>query len=124
MPKPDLKPVNLGSIARGALMELFELEIAKVAANIADSNTKATAKRKVTFELIFQPDQERRGIDVTTRASVKLAGIADHSSRIYLGKDTENRPLLFDSDPRQDLLFEPPAEKENILDFKQSASGE
>jgi hypothetical protein len=122
--KPDLQPVNLGSSAHGALMELFNLEIAKIAANIADSNTKATAKRKVTFELVFQPDADRKAIDVTTRASVKLAGIADHSSRIYLGKDTEDRPLLFDTDPRQDWLFEQPKEKENVLDFKQTASGE
>ena len=90
MSKPVLQPVNLGSIAHGVLMELFELEIAKIAANIDDKNTKATAKRKVTFELIFAPDADRRAIDVTTRASLKLAGIADHASRVYLGKDTAN----------------------------------
>ena len=117
MSKPVLQPVNLGSIAHGALMELFELEIAKIASNIDDKNTKATAKRKVTFELIFAPDADRRAIDVTTRAILKLAGITDHASRVYLGKDTENRALLFDCDPRQDLLFEPLAETSNLLGF-------
>ena len=50
MAKPDLQPVNLGSIARGALMELFEIEIAKLAANIADTKTKATKERRLTLE--------------------------------------------------------------------------
>lgn len=117
MAKPDLQPVNLGSIARGALMELFELEIAKIAANIADNNTKATKERRLTLELCFKPDPDRKAIDVTTRASLKLAGIADHASRVYLGRDTDNRPLLFDVDPRQEVLFEPPQADENVLQF-------
>jgi hypothetical protein len=117
MPKPDLQPVNLGSIARGALMELFEIEIAKVAANIADTKTKATKERRLTLELSFKPDADRKSIDVTTRANIKLAAIADHASRVYLGRDTENRPLLFDSDPRQELLFEAPAETSNVMQF-------
>jgi hypothetical protein len=115
--KPDLQPVNLGSIARGALMELFEIEIAKLAANIADTKTKATKERRLTLELSLKPDQDRKTIDVTTRASLKLAPIADHASRVYLGKDTDGHPLLFDTDPRQELLFEPPAADKPVLQF-------
>lgn len=100
MAKPDLQPVNLGSIARGALMELFMIEIDKVAANIADTNTNATEERRLTLELILKPDAYRKAIDVTTRASLKLAPVADHASRVYLGRDTDNHPLLFDMEPR------------------------
>jgi hypothetical protein len=117
MARLDLQPVNLGSVARGALMELFGLEIPKIAANIDDKNTNATKERRLTLELIFKPDADRRSIDVTTRASLKLASIADHASRVYLGKDTEGRPLIFDTDPRQELLFEPPLANENVLEF-------
>ena len=117
MPKPDLQPVNLGSIAHGALLEIFNLQIPKIAANIADTNTKATKERRITLELIFKPGLDRKAIEVTTRSSVKLASIADHASRVYLGKDANNQPLLFDIDPRQELLFEPPKKDENLLEF-------
>jgi hypothetical protein len=116
--KPELTPINLGSIARGALMELFNIEIAKVAANIDDKSTKATKERKITFEIAFKPDADRRAIDVTTRAQTKLAPVADHASRVYLGKDDAGHVYVFDQDPRQELLFQPPAENQNVLDFK------
>jgi hypothetical protein len=118
MAKPNLEPVNLGSVAKGALMELFELEIAKIAANIDDKSTKATKKRVLTLQLTFNPDPDRRSIDVTTWAITKLAPVADHASRVYLGKDESGRAYLFNEDPRQELLFEPPEQKENVLDFK------
>jgi hypothetical protein len=117
MPKPDLQPVNLGSISRGALMELFEIEIVKIAQNIADSKTKATTKRKLTLELTFAPDIDRKVLDVTANAKTKLAGIADHASRAYLGKGTDGQPYIFDEDPRQETLFDPPAEDRSVLQF-------
>jgi hypothetical protein len=117
MPKPDLQPVNLGSISRGALMEIFEIEIAKIAANIADTKTTATKKRKLTLQLTFAPDHDRKVIDVTAQAKTTLAGIADHSSRAYLGKDAEGHTYIFDEDPRQEMLFEPPAEDDVVLQF-------
>ena len=99
-------------------MELFELEIAKIGANIADTSTKATKERELTLKLSFKPDLDRKSIDVTTRAILKLAGIADHASRVYLGKDTDGHPLLFDTDPRQELLFEAPVAENTVLQFE------
>jgi hypothetical protein len=119
MSKPDLQPVNLGSIARGALMEIFEIEIAKIAQNIADTKTGATKKRKLTISLSFKPDPDRKVIQVYTNASTTLAGPEEHCSRVYMGKDTTGAFLIFDTDPRQELLFEPPAADENLLHFGQ-----
>lgn len=116
--KKKLDPVNLGSIARGAAMEIFEIEIAKIAANIADPNTKAAKKRKLTLEFTFAPDTDRRAIDVTTSSKTSLAGVTEHASRVYLGKDAEGHPYILDQDPRQELLFEPEPEEKNVLDFK------
>jgi hypothetical protein len=94
MPKPDLQPVNLGSISRGALMELFEIEIDKIAKNIAGTKTKATQKRKLVLELTFAPDIDRKVLDITANAKTKLACIADHASRAYLGKGTDGQPYI------------------------------
>lgn len=116
--KSELQPLNLGSIARGAGLELFNIEIAKVAANIDDKSTDATAAREITLKFKFKPDAERKSLQVTTKASSKLAPVSDHASRAYLGKDEAGTVYVFDSDPRQDILFQPPAAQENLLDFK------
>lgn len=116
--RPELEPVNLGSISRGALMEIFEIEIVKIAENIADTKTKATKKRKLTLELTFQPDPDRKTLKVTATAKTTLADIADHASRAYLGKGTDGKPYIFDTDPRQEMLFEPPAKENTLLSFK------
>jgi hypothetical protein len=121
--KKKLDPVNLGSIARGAAMEIFEIEIAKIAANIADPNTKAVKKRKLTLEFTFAPDTDRRAIDVTTSSKTSLAGVSEHASRVYLGKDSDGNPYILDQDPRQEMLFDPPPRNENLVDFKDLASG-
>lgn len=123
--KPQLEPLNIGSIARGALLELFEASALKVAQNIADTSTDADAARKITLELSFKPDGDRRAVKLTTTATCKLATISKHVSRVYLGKDDSGKVYLFDQDPRQDVLFEPPTPSENVLDWKAAqAKGE
>lgn len=122
MPIPDLEPLNLGSISRGALLALFEANVLKVAQNIADTSTEAETTRTVTIKLKFKPDSDRRGIRVTATASCDLAAIAPHVSRAYIGKDDTGQAYLFDRDPRQDVLFAPPAKDENVLDFINGSS--
>ena len=117
MPKLDLQPVNLATIARGAALKIFDIEIAKIAANIADTKTWATKKRTLNLKITFEPDVDRRMIEVTTSSKIKLASIADHASRAWLGKDDAGNPYILDQDPRQELLFEPPSEDKQVLQF-------
>lgn len=118
MPKPDLTPVNLGSIARGAALELFEKCMADVAKNIADTDTDEEAARTISLTFKIKPESDRRTLHITTSAKTTLAGARDHASKVYLGKSTEGQMLLFLEDPRQDVLFEAPKATNNILDFK------
>lgn len=120
---PKLEPVNLGSVAKGALMELFTRAAGQVAANIDDKATVATATREIILSIKFKPDSDRRAIEVSTNAKVKIAAAADHSSRLYTGKDDSGKTYLFDSDPRQETLFQPPPKEENLLDFKTLSAG-
>ncbi|HEU5397959.1 MAG TPA: hypothetical protein VFV77_01655 [Gammaproteobacteria bacterium] len=118
MPKPDLEPLNLGSIAKGAALELFAKAIEEVAANIADTDTEATATREIALIFKIKPEGDRRTLQVTSRSKIKLAAVADHSSRAYIGKDAAGKPYVFDQDPRQETLFDPPPkDRENIIDF-------
>lgn len=121
MPKPDLEPTNLGSIARGALLELFEKSALKVAQNIADTSTNATAVRTITLKLKFKPDVDRRAVQVITTAECKTAGVSEHVSRAYIGKDDEGGVYIVDQDPRQDVLFQAPAQDQSVIQFAQKA---
>lgn len=117
MSKPDLNPINLGSIARGAALELFDMAMTKVTANIADSATDPDAAREITLKFKFKPDSDRRCCQVFTTAQTKLAGCEEHVSKIYLGKDESGKVYAFDADPRQETLFQPPPADRNLLEF-------
>lgn len=118
MPKPDLTPLNLGSIARGAALELFEKCLGEVVKNIADTDTDEEASRGITLTFKFKPEGDRRTVHITTSAKTTLAGARDHASKVFLGKTTEGQTLIFAEDPRQDVLFEPPKQADNLFEFK------
>lgn len=118
MPKPDLTPLNLHTMARGAANELFEKALNQVAANIADTDTPWENLRSITLTFKIKPESDRRTTHVTCSAKTTLAGASDHHSKAFLGKTTDGQVLVFDQDPRQDVLFEAPKQDENLLDFK------
>lgn len=118
MPKSDLNPIHIGSIARGAAIELFEKALTQVTDNIADKSIDATASREIILKFKFKPDEDRRCAQVVTTAVTKLAGCEEHVSKIYLGKDESGKSYAFDSDPRQEVLFQPPATDTNLLEFQ------
>lgn len=51
--------MQLSEIGGGALQEVFELELKKLLLNIRDPNTDAKAKRKITIDLSFKPNEKR-----------------------------------------------------------------
>lgn len=124
MAKPELNALNLGSIARGAALELFEKCLIDVAKNIADTDCAAESGRSISITFKFKPESDRRTIHVSTSAKTTLAGAEEHSSKAYIGKTTEGGVFLCDQDPRQDVLFEAPVKADNLLDFgKETAAG-
>lgn len=95
-----MKPVTLGTIAGGVANELFATEMAKVAANIQDINTPHTAKRKITIEFMFAPDDERRETKVTVSAKTTLAPIKSFSKTVWCGK-SGGKPTMYSQDDKQ-----------------------
>jgi hypothetical protein len=113
------KPADLATIARGALMELFTIEAARVAANIADVQTVATAPREIILRLKIKPTSDRVGLDIESTASSKMASVAKHSSTAYIAKDKAGKAYIVTEDQRQQMLFEPPAKAE-VFDMPQA----
>jgi hypothetical protein len=70
--KSELDKVSVVQMARGAILERVDYEMAKVLDNIIDPNTKATGKRKITVTLDLVPDDERRVINLSASAKSTL----------------------------------------------------
>lgn len=119
----EIIPINFATINDGALIEAFEIELAKVLANIADCNTPATSTRSLTLKLVLKPQSDRIVILSEVHCSSSLAPIEKHESKIYLGKSTEGGLVAFDGDPRQMSLWtSPKATKPEPIEFKQQGS--
>lgn len=100
-----MEPMTLGTIAAGALEELFGAELSKVLANIQDVNTDPKAKREIAIKLIFSPTEDRDMTDVKVQCSAKLAGLLTVKTRAFLGRQN-GRLVAVEHDPKQTKLFD------------------
>lgn len=107
-----MKASTLQNIADGAAVELFQHELAKIAANIADPNTKATAKRKVTLTFEFAPDEDREEVHCHVSAKSSLASTRGYGKTVYTGK-MDGKPTIFSGDTKQMEMF-----SENVAQVK------
>lgn len=72
----EMRKVSLENIGKpGLVPELFDHELAKVLANIADVNTETKTKRKILIEIEFTPDNDRQNLGLKIGVTSKLAPI-------------------------------------------------
>lgn len=97
--------VTLASIGNGAALELFDHELTRVIANIADVNTSGKAKREINIKIVIQPDEDRGIGFATLEVKSKLASVRPVNSTMYFGKkdgrlvavtNNFNQPGMFD----------------------------
>lgn len=67
----------------GALLEKADNELERVLANIADINTNATKKRKITIEIEFAPNNDRKRIRVLASAKSKIEPTAPIETTLF-----------------------------------------
>lgn len=83
---PD-RQKSILEMARGAFLERVDYVMTDVMANIQDPNTSATAKRKLTITLEFQPDDDRQTISVKCVAKPTLAPTNPVVTSLYVADD-------------------------------------
>jgi len=81
-------------MAAGAIAERADYEVKKIMDNILDVNTPATKKRKLTLEVTFAPDDERRHISVTVTAKSKLEPTSPVATSLYMTPDRGTGELV------------------------------
>lgn len=79
--------INLEKFAGGALAEKFNMAFQEVLDNIADPNTGHKAKRKITVELTFEPNEERQLSQVDVQVKTKLAPSKSVGTTILIDRD-------------------------------------
>lgn len=106
MTGPLMRETTLDNIADGAAVELFQHELKRIAKNIADPNTKPTAKRKITLTFEFAPDEVREEVHVHVSVKATIANTKGYTKTVYAGK-RNGVPTIFGNDQKQlDMLDE------------------
>lgn len=96
--------VTLAGLANGGAVELFDRELARVLANIADPNTEPKTVRKITVEVFIKPQEDRESGQIAVRVASKLAPNKPMASTVYMGQQG-GRLVAVTIDPRQHDMF-------------------
>lgn len=72
-------------MARGAVIEQINLEMAAILANIQDLNTEPDKARTLTVKVTFKPDNSRQNVKVSYDVTRKLAPAAPIETSLYCG---------------------------------------
>jgi hypothetical protein len=92
---------TLNNVAGGAAAELFEHELQKVLANIADDEMPATATREITLKISFKPSATRQEVAYAVTADSKLPkGIGGTVGLMYVVND-DGELKASNSNPKQ-----------------------
>jgi hypothetical protein len=101
------EPVTLITIGNGALLELFDRELARVVADVLDPNTQATTTRKIRIDVQIKPNEDRNESLVAYSVSATLGKAKSFGSKFYFGR-INGVPMAVEGDKRQKSLFDKP----------------
>jgi hypothetical protein len=97
--------VTLSNLCGGAVEEVFQREWAAMLANVADVNTDAEAKRKVTLEFEIKPFEDRSGAQITFHCKSKTVPVVAVKGTVFL----QRKGLVMVAvphDPKQIRMFD------------------
>lgn len=86
-------------MAAGAIEEKVDYEVSRVIENIIDPNTKPDAKRKITITLEFQPDSERKHINLSATAKSTLVPTASVNTSMMITSDGNGEMVIAEMVP-------------------------
>jgi len=88
--------ICLSRIANGELEEKFQHELARVLQNLMDVNTPFKDKRKITIDMIFEQNEERREIQISLAVKSKLAPRVPVKTHFGTGRDLKTGKLYIE----------------------------
>ena len=98
-----MKNVDLVTMQRGVVIDMFNEEFEKVLNNIADDNVEPDAVRDITIKLQIKPDKTRKTAATKVDVNSKLAPVKSSDGMLFIGME-ENKPVAYEDDCRQEDL--------------------
>ena len=86
--------VDVNTLAGGALLERLNIELQRMAENIADPNTKADAVRSVTIEIKVKPDETRSIAVSEINVKSKLAPSKGIPTKFIVDRDNSGKAVI------------------------------
>ncbi|MFX3635427.1 MAG: hypothetical protein ACE3L7_04010 [Candidatus Pristimantibacillus sp.] len=83
--------IKIDSLSNGAVAEQIDREMQRIADNVLDPNTAATATRTLTIKVTIKPDKDRMAAAVDTSVSASLVGREGVPTRFIFDYDQEGK---------------------------------
>ncbi|GGA80899.1 hypothetical protein GCM10011507_35150 [Edaphobacter acidisoli] len=112
MAKEDANPVvhdglpellSIDNMANGAVYEMFNEALNRLAANVADPNTEPTQKRKIVLTIEAAPYKDRSGAEYKATVDTKLAGLKPAEATMYFA-NRNGQHLAFGRNTKQQQI--------------------
>ena len=104
---PKEQVVSLKNLSGGAALELFDIELAKVVADIGDVNTSGKVVREIILKVRILPDEGREQAMVSIECSSKLAKRRGVATQVFFGV-VDNQRVAVEAGTEQRNLFDKP----------------
>jgi hypothetical protein len=101
----EYSKTELGTLARGAVVERFGEELKKVIDNIDDLNFEAKTTRSITVEVKFKPDGSRQAVATFVSFRTKLAAPKQCEAMIFIAHERNGKPIAVDNNYHQPELL-------------------
>lgn len=119
---PDVREITLGTLANGAIEEMFGEALLAILTNVDDVNTDHKAKRSIMMTFAFSVDEDRHVGHVDVQVQTKLAGVKGVTANVYFGRH-EGRHVAVEA-PSQETLFPAPESRpRSIADAADGGKG-
>ena len=87
-------------MAKGAIQERVDYEVAKVIDNILDMNTDPKTKRKITLTIELKPDDNRQFIALSASAKSTLAPVVPIGTTLGIAADKNGEMVIVETVPQ------------------------
>ena len=87
-------------MAKGAIQERVDYEVAKVIDNILDANTDATKKRKIVLTIELKPDDNRQFISLSASAKSTLAPVVPIGTTLGIAANRNGEMVIVETVPQ------------------------
>lgn len=98
--------VSVDRLAGGDLVPRLNDALQKLAENVLDPSTKATAPRKITLTITMKPDDNRDMGSVELGIAVKLAAPKPAKTTVFINQNRDGSVVLSERDTRQADIFD------------------